>query len=257
VKNSVLLEVPDEETRNALYVDGGYAQQNPDWHQGDSPWKAQQILKMIERTGLKPQSICEIGCGAGAILANLQKSRPECTFTGYEISPQAFQLAASKSNQGLRFFHGSRPEPGQAFDLVLVIDVVEHVDDCFDFLRKLQPHGQDFILHIPLDLSVLSVLREWPLMKRRRGVGHLHYFTKATALATLEDAGYQVRDYFYTKIEEPGQALKSRILRGLPSTVLSWVLSQDAVVRIFGEYSLMVLASRAAQMPDSVTQAAK
>jgi ubiquinone/menaquinone biosynthesis C-methylase UbiE len=257
VKNSALLEGLDEETRNALYVDGGYAQQNPDWHQGDSPWKAQQILKMIERTGLKPQSICEIGCGAGAILANLQKSRPECTFTGYEISPQAFQLAASKSNQGLRFFHGSRPEPGQAFDLVLVIDVVEHVDDCFDFLRKLQPHGQDFILHIPLDLSVLSVLREWPLMKRRRGVGHLHYFTKATALATLEDAGYQVRDYFYTKIEDPGHSLKSRILRRLPSTVLSWVLSQDAVVRIFGEYSRMVLASRAARTPDSVTQAAK
>jgi ubiquinone/menaquinone biosynthesis C-methylase UbiE len=257
VKDFALLEGTGEETRRAIYVDGGYAEQNPDWHQGDSPWKAQQILKMIRRAGLKFQSVCEIGCGAGAILANLQKSNPECSFSGYEISPQAFQLAASKSNQGLRFFQESRPAPGQVFDLVLVIDVMEHVEDCFDFLRKLQPHGRDFILHIPLDLSVLSVLREWPLMKRRRGVGHLHYFTKATALATLEDAGYQVRDYFYTKIEDAHLPLKTRIFRWLPSAILSQVLSPDSIARIFGEYSLMVLASRAAETTDSSTQVVK
>jgi len=257
VKNSALLEDTGEETRRALYVDGGYAEQNPNWHQGDSPWKAQQILKMIKRAGLKPQSVCEIGCGAGAILANLQKSNPECSFTGYEISPQAFQLAAAKSNHGLRFFHKTRPEAGQAFDLLLVIDVMEHVEDCFDFLRKLQPHGKDFILHIPLDLSALSVVREWPLMKRRRGVGHLHYFTKATALATLEDAGYQVRDYFYTKIEDAHLPLKTRIFRQLPSAILSWMLSQDSIVRIFGEYSLMVLASPTAETPDSSVRAIK
>lgn len=250
MRNSALVESTDEETRRAPYVDGSYAEQNPDWHQGDSPWKAQQIRKMIKRAGLKPQSICEIGCGAGAILATLQKNNPECSFTGYEISPQAFQLAVSKSNQGLRFFRDTRPERGKTFDLVLVIDVMEHVEDCFDFLRKLQPHGQDFILHIPLDLSVLSVLREWPLMKRRRGVGHLHYFTKATALATLQDAGYQVRDYFYTKIEDSHLPLKARIFRWLPSAILSWVISQDSIVRIFGEYSLMVLASRAGETTD-------
>jgi ubiquinone/menaquinone biosynthesis C-methylase UbiE len=257
VKDSALLECTNEETRRALYVDGRYAEQHPDWHQEDSPWKAQQILKMIERAGLKPQSVCEIGCGAGAILANLQKSKPECSFTGYEVSPQAFQLAISKSNQGLRFLQEIRPEPRKSFDVVLVIDVMEHVEDCFDFLRKLQPHGKDFILHIPLDLSVLSVLREWPLMKRRRGVGHLHYFTKATALATLEDSGYQVRDYFYTKIEDAHLPLKTRIFRWLPSAILSWVLSQDSIVRIFGEYSLMVLASRAAETTDGSMQAVK
>jgi len=27
---------------------------------------------------------------------------------------------------------------------------------------------------------------------------HLHYFSKETALRTLEDAGYEVLDYFYT-----------------------------------------------------------
>ncbi len=237
---------------DALYVEGGYAERNPDWHQGDSPWKALQIRKMIERGGLKPQSVCEIGCGAGGILVELQKSNPSGSFAGYEISPQAFQLAASKANPELTFFQEMRPEPGQCFDLMLVIDVIEHVEDCFDFLRKLQPHGKNFIFHIPLDLSVLSVLREWPLMKRRRGVGHIHYFSKATALATLEDAGYHVRDFFYTNIEgarAEQKSLKTRICRDLPSAIISSVLSEDSAIRIFGEQSLMVLASGPSNAP--------
>jgi hypothetical protein len=245
VSDSALLERKHEEMSCAFYVDGAYAQQHPDWHEADSPWKASQILKMIKRSDLKPASLCEIGCGAGAILANLQKDTPECSITGYEISPQAYQLAVSKSNQGLKFFNEPGPEPGRTFDLVLVIDVVEHVENCFDFLRKLRSCGKNFIFHIPLDLSVLSVLREWPLMKRRRGVGHLHYFTKATALATLEEAGYRVRDYFYTGAEDfhAPVALRTKILRHFPSYILSQVLPKDSVVRIFGEYSLMVLAN--------------
>lgn len=32
----------------------------------------------------------------------------------------------------------------------------------------------------------------------RRSVGHIHYFTKETALALLEDTGYRVIDHGYT-----------------------------------------------------------
>jgi hypothetical protein len=118
------------ETPGELYLDGGYAERNPDWHQGDSPWKAEQILKMMGEMGMQPKSICEIGCGAGEILAILQKSKPECTFAGYEIAPQAFQIAATKSNGNLKFHQELRPEAGEHFDVMLIIDVVEHVDDC-------------------------------------------------------------------------------------------------------------------------------
>jgi len=35
-------------------------------------------------------------------------------------------------------------------------------------------------------------------MDVRKSVGHIHYFSKHTALALLEDTGYEVLDYFYT-----------------------------------------------------------
>jgi hypothetical protein len=66
------------------------------------------------------------------------------------------------------------------------------------YLRNVQPHADYFILHIPLDLSVLSLLRDWPIMKRQ-------YFTKSTALASLEDLGFRVIDYFYTEIRRSSE----------------------------------------------------
>ena len=78
-------------------------------------------------------------------------------------------------------------------------------------------------------------------MKQREEVGHLHYFTKETALATLRDAGYEIVDWCYT----PGALLNPRSLKAklvsLPRKLLS-ALNQDLTSRVLGGYSLLVLA---------------
>ena len=79
----------------------------------------------------------------------------------------------------------------------MAIDVFEHVEDYFGFLRKLREKAEYKIFHIPLDLSVQTVLRSSPIIKGRKSVGHIHYFTKETALETLKDTGYEIIDYFY------------------------------------------------------------
>jgi SAM-dependent methyltransferase len=224
------------------YTNGDYANQNPDWHQGDSVWKAEQIAQMMHRNALMSRTVVDVGCGAGEVLAQLQRLLPaNVIFTGIEISPQALSLAQPKTNPNLSFHRAVLPDSN--YDLLLLIDVCEHVEDPIGFLRSLHCYGRSFIIHIPLDLSVLSVLREWPLMKRRSGVGHLHYFTKATALATIEDAGYTVKDWFYpTGYREPaGTSMKTVLTRHVPEYLVSKI-NQDCAVRIFGEHSLMVLA---------------
>ncbi len=84
----------------------------------------------------------------------------------------------------------------ETFDLVLLMDVIEHVEDCFGFLRSVRQRTKYVVAHIPLDLSVLSLMIDTP-MANRRSAGHLHYFTKSTALALLTDTGYTVLDSFY------------------------------------------------------------
>lgn len=183
-----------------VYQDGTYLTNNPTWHEKDSPWKAKQIRKILRRNNIKLSSVCEIGCGAGEILNCLTNEYgPEVTFTGYEISPQAYDICRKKEKSNLRFLLSDLlAEHDTAFDVVAALDVFEHVEDYFGFLRKLRTKGHYKIFHIPLDLSVQSVLRNSPILKARASVGHIQYFTKDTALATLHDTGYVIVDYFYT-----------------------------------------------------------
>lgn len=227
-----------------MYMQGDYKMKNPIWHVEDSSWKASKIILMMKRNNIVPKTICEVGCGAGEILKQLQsKINTECMLWGYEISPQAFELCKNKTNEKLHFeLKDFLQEKNVHFDLILLIDLIEHLDDYFNFLSEIKPKSQYKILHIPLDLSVQTVFRSSPIMRARTLVGHLHYFTKEITLQILEDVGYQIIDYFYTAgtVEIPAKSIKSYIAR-LPRK-LFFAINQDLSVRIMGGFSLMVLA---------------
>jgi 2-polyprenyl-3-methyl-5-hydroxy-6-metoxy-1,4-benzoquinol methylase len=227
----------------SIYQTGEYVEKNPTYHVEDSGWKAGQILRMIEKHRLEPHSICEVGCGAGEILKQLHNSLPATTeFFGYEISPQAFALCRERESERLHYYKEDLllGDP-QRFDLLLCIDVFEHVEDYLGFLRGLRDKARHKLFHIPLDLSVQWVLRSQPILREREQAGHLHYFTKETALVTLKDAGYEIVDWFYT----PGAIANPRSVKAKlamwPRRLLS-AINQDLVVRILGGYSLLVLA---------------
>lgn len=229
---------------NNVYKDGIYLENNPTWHEEDSPWKAQQIARILRVNKISPSTICDIGCGAGEILKCLtMEFGDNVMFSGYEISPQAFEICRKKETKNLKFYLTEMIFEGEStFDVVMAIDVFEHVEDYFGFLRKLRTKGTYKIFHIPLDLSVQVVLRSSPILKARESVGHIHYFTKETALATLKDTGYKVVDYFYTSgsLELPNRGLKANLLK-LPRR-LFFSMHQDWAVRILGGFSLLVLA---------------
>jgi hypothetical protein len=226
-----------------IYLDGTYSRRNPSYHTEDSAWKAQQIYKAIERNKLQPRTVCEIGCGAGEILSRLQVFLPaETQLCGYEISPDAFALCESRRNDRLRFFcEDLLSKDGEVFDLLLCIDVFEHVDDYLGFLRRLRSKSRHKIFHVPLDLSVQAVWRRLPILESRAQVGHLHYFMMDTALATLRDTGYEILEYSYTAADvDLPKSFKAR-LAALPRRMLAGV-SPDWTARVLGGYSLLVVA---------------
>ncbi|WP_097065538.1 class I SAM-dependent methyltransferase [Nitrosovibrio sp. Nv4] len=228
---------------SSIYDNGTYLEKNPGWHEEDSTWKASQISKIITGNKIAPSTLCEVGCGAGEILNCLSSEFANIAFSGYEISPQAFEICRTKEKNNLKFhLKDISDHSDQTFDVVMAIDVFEHVEDYFGFLRKLRTRGIYKIFHIPLDLSVQSVLRGSPILNVRESVGHIQYFTKETALATLKDTGYEIVDYFYTgsSLELSNHSLKSHLMK-LPRG-LFFKLNRDLAVRILGGFSLMVLA---------------
>jgi cyclopropane fatty-acyl-phospholipid synthase-like methyltransferase len=228
----------------AIYADGTYLANNPGWHEEDSPWKAEQIARILRDNGVSPTAVTEIGCGAGGILHALARHYgPQVELEGYEISPQAFDICKRTETGQVKFFLGDPlAEPDARFDVVLVIDVIEHMDDYFALLRRLRGRARFVVFHIPLDLSVQTVLRSSPILKRRATVGHIHYFTKETALATLQDTGYDIVAHFYTKtdLELANRGWKANLMK-LPRRLL-YALHRDIAVRLLGGFSLMVLA---------------
>jgi hypothetical protein len=233
--------------QTSIYTSGAYLEKNPSWHVEDSPYKAKQIVNMLDRHNLHPKTVCEIGCGAGEILRVLQGHlSPECLLWGYEISPQAYELCRTKENTRLRFLlRDFRDERNAVFDLILVIDLLEHLEDYLGFLEHIRSRSEFKMFHIPLDISVQSVLRVSPIMKARAAYGHLHYFTKESALKTLSDAGYELLDYCYTAGSmETRVTSPSRYAARLARRAL-FTLHRDLAVRLMGGYSLLVLARSA------------
>jgi len=225
-----------------LYTEKGgeYLQRNSDWHVGDSPWKAQQILKMLERNELQLKSISEVGCGAGEILNQLHAKLPkEIEYTGFDISADAIELAKPRAKERLHFKLEDFIETASHFDLNLMIDVFEHVDDYLGFLRNCRSKSTYSIFHIPLDMHVQGILRLHPT-QLRKNLGHLHYYTRETALATLEDAGYEIIDEFFTAGHMDLQTSLKAKIKGLPRSILA-AINKPLAVRIFGGFSLLVL----------------
>jgi SAM-dependent methyltransferase len=232
------------DSESAVYRNGSYLKYNPSWHIEESPFKVRQILRMLSRQKLAPKTICDVGCGAGLVLAELQPHlSSDCVCWGYDVAPDALAMCANRGNKNLRFRLRDirKDESDTFFDLLLMLDVFEHVEDYMGLVRAVRSKAKQKLFHIPLDLSVQAVLRENGLLLRRDHHAHLHYFTKETALRTLTDVGYTIVDWFYTpRCIELGDLLVQKIAR-IPRTSC-FALFPDLTVRVLGGYSLMVLA---------------
>lgn len=220
----------------AIYQDGTYLAHNQSWHAEDSPWKARQIEKLFARNDLNPLTVCEVGCGAGEILRQLSQNTRETQYFGYELSPQALELCRSRETDRIKFFGRSILEEDVRFDCLLCVDVFEHVEDYFGFIRGLREKAEYKVFHIPLDINALSIVRGG-LMAARKTIGHIQYFSPETAIATLEDCGYEIIDGFYT-MKEP-ITLKG-LLAKLPRKLL-FAISPLWLSRLLGGCEYMVL----------------
>lgn len=227
------------------YMDGDYLKKNPTWDVEDSPWKADNVVKMMRRNNIEPSSLAEVGCGAGEILNRLYEIMPPgCMFTGYEISPQAIELCQNRKNERLQFHLGDvLTEETPHFDVIMALDVMEHVEDYFGFLKRLHAKAEYKIFHIPLEMSLLAMVGINTILNARDKVGHLHYFCKETALATLSDNGYRIIDWFYTSgpVNRPPRTISEKSRAADFIKTYFFTRYSDKWVRTLGG-SMMVLA---------------
>jgi predicted TPR repeat methyltransferase len=226
------------------YTDGGYLAQNPGWSLEDASWKASMIAALLKKNRVQPDTVTELGCGAGGVLHGLQQQFGSASFSGYDISPQAIAMAQQFQNDTLQFYNEDFLKKDTApAGLLLVIDVVEHVADFYSFLKQAKARGKQFVFHIPLDMSCRTLLKPHVLLQQRQAVGHIHYFTKELVWWALQDCGFTIIDWHYTKpridIDRP-DGLKRAVKKMLRN--LSYSISKNISVKLWGGYSVLILA---------------
>jgi hypothetical protein len=226
------------------YFSNEYLAHNPTWDMEDAPWKAKIVAAALERNEVQPSSICEVGCGSGACLAELSSIYPAAELSGYDIAPDAAQFWKNYEALNIHFeVNDALNMASIDCEVLMMLDVIEHLADPHDFLSKLHGKAKYYVFHIPLDLSAVSVFRETPLLYVRNKVGHIHYFTKQLALSLLSESGYRIIDASYTQaaFTAPSRSWKMLIARPLRRLIYA-LFGKDRGVRLVGGETLIVLA---------------
>lgn len=227
------------------YISKDYLANNPTWDIEDSPWKSSFVTDILKSNGITPYSICDLGCGAGGVLAQLRKKYPDIELFGYDIAPDAACFWPKHKQEKITFVSGDFFKLNtKTYDVILLLDVIEHVSDPFRFLNALLDKSKYFIFHIPLDLSAINLIREKPILYARKKAFHINYFTKNLALSLLEECGFKIIEWKYSgaAFNNPRRTFKTR-MANIPRKILN-TINKEIGVRTLGGETLFVLAQR-------------
>ena len=216
------------------YKDLEYLKFNKTWHTEDSKYKSSLVIDAIKKNNIDFSAVVDLGCGAGLVTQLLAKHYPHKSFIGYEISPEAYYFVRQREKlKNLNFSNKNFFKSGKRCNLVICLDVFEHVEDYYGFLRSLKNKSNKFIFNIPLDMNAMKILTSG-IEYARKEVGHLHYFSRYSALETLKDCGYNIKSeslsaaFLYTLPRNIRQAAV------LPLRLLLVMFGKNLAAKVFG-----------------------
>lgn len=117
------------------HYEGSYSESALKWRSLGAADKADNLLKLLN--GRKVQSILEVGCGTGAVLAKLVARNVGIEHVGVDMADPASHCDPEATALDLRVFDGKKlPFLDKSFDLVYATHVVEHVPNPREFLSE-------------------------------------------------------------------------------------------------------------------------
>lgn len=165
----------------------------------DFVWR-KRIEKLVgiysKFNGSKPKNILDIGCSFGGLLETAKCLGMDVY--GVEISDYAANYAISR---GIKVYKGHVDDvnlPKDYFDIITMIEVIEHLDNPLETLRKL------FLSSSRGGLILVQTANIEGGQSRLFGSryhyylpGHLHYFSNKTLRSLLFEVGYKKVFEFY------------------------------------------------------------
>ena len=158
------------------------------------------------------ERVLEVGCGTGQTLEML-KFKKHCAETvGIELFSSAAEEARNRVDHVycLDVEKDQRPQNIGKFDLILLLDVLEHLVDPWTVLKDLTaeyladngkiivslPNAQHFSLVLPLFLGKFTYVERGVLDKT-----HLRFFTRSSSADLLKNAFLKIDSFKQTSLD--------------------------------------------------------
>lgn len=148
--------------------------------------------KLLKKALIKNdvKSVLDIGCGTGEMIRYINEMKPEINTIGIDLSDIAIKIANDTNDKVNNQFIATdffSFECGTKFDLISVIDVIEHVENDSKFVYKINNClNQNGLLVI----SVPNLMAYWT--KYDDAGGHFRRYSKRELTNLLQSSGFKV-----------------------------------------------------------------
>lgn len=178
------------------------------------------LLKKASEHVPSATSLLDIGAGTGLLVAEARRMGLDAV----GVEPSQSLVAAARELNQVDLLQGTFPHPeteGQEFDLIFLVDVIEHVAQPLKLLRQcgraLSGRGRMIVVTPDVSSLLARVLRRrWWHFR----LAHVGYFNKKTLCLAAEQAGLQPARFLRAKWFFPVQYLAERLSSYLP---IGWI----------------------------------
>lgn len=181
-------------TKEDIFNEQTYIEHNPTLGYEDVAYKFSYIQKLLDELKFNHEeiSILDVGGGGGflgkVIVEYLMSKGYKVKFYALDVSLKMLEVQKSNNPYITDVFNCYLDELKMdvPFDLLLMIDVIEHIPDKDAASRKIQQICNYALYNIPTEVNVMALLKNIYMKNnyykmQRDSLGHLHFFTYKTA----------------------------------------------------------------------------
>jgi SAM-dependent methyltransferase len=184
-------------------------------------WKVRKLIQLIPEDFVVT-NILEVGCAFGVLL-NMLADRIHITKrTGIDISGKNIETA-KRLYPDCNFILGTLDDyvnvsanrmQNREHDLVVLSDIVEHIPDDLDFMKRVSETTSYVLLNLPLEKCFINRNRQYG---EKDPSGHLRSYNKDQAIRLIQMAGFEIVTSFTLSVSSDKQFYdmykKNRTLR--------------------------------------------
>jgi SAM-dependent methyltransferase len=185
---------PESQYEQAYSLDPASAALYARWRALGAVGKAEHVIGLCTRAGVRPASTLEIGCGDGALLCELRRRGFGGRLAGAEISSAAVAIASRRAEiDAVERYDGVRlPAADGAYDLCILSHVLEHVADPAALLREAARASRAVVMEVPLESNLSA--RRAAKRSQAEQIGHVQRLDRSAARAIVARAGLSIAE---------------------------------------------------------------